>query len=164
MRRYKMRRYETLFIVDPELTDESLKEVAEKFKNIILADKGHIIKYDEWGKRKLAYPVRKHDYGIYILLDYCGPSDIVNELERNMRIDERVLKYITVKISDSFDQEDLEKIKEAEKPAETPEETERAEEEVASRETVEEGSKPEKEADEAVELSESEEEKPSSEE
>ncbi len=111
-----MRRYETLFIIDPELTDEGLKDVAEKFKNIILADKGHIIKYDEWGKRKLAYPVRKREYGFYVLLDYCGPSDIVNELERNMRIDERILKYITVKLSDSFDQEDLEKMKAAEAP------------------------------------------------
>ncbi len=122
-----MRRYETLFIVDPELADDGLREVAEKFKNIILADKGHIIKYDEWGKRKLAYPVRKREYGFYILLDYCGPSDIVNELERNMRIDERVLKYITVKLADSFDMEDLEKLKESEEskqaPAETAEQT-----------------------------------------
>ena len=126
-----MRRYETLFIVDPELSDDGLKEVAEKFKDIILADKGHIIKYDEWGKRKLAYPVRKREYGFYILLDYCGPSDIVNELERNMRIDERVLKYITVKLSDSLDIEDLEKIKEPEKPAEAsgePEESVEADE------------------------------------
>ncbi len=119
-----MRRYETLFIVDPELSDDGLKEVAEKFKDIILADKGHIIKYDEWGKRKLAYPVRKREYGFYILLDYCGPSDIVNELERNMRIDERVLKYITVKLSDSFDMEDLEKMKEPEKSAEASTENE----------------------------------------
>ncbi|HEC31966.1 MAG TPA: 30S ribosomal protein S6 [Deltaproteobacteria bacterium] len=156
-----MRRYETLFIVDPELTDENLKEVAEKFKNIILADKGHIIKYDEWGKRKLAYPVGKHDYGFYILLDYCGPSDIVNELERNMRIDERVLKYITVKISDSFDQEDLEEIKEAEKPAEIPQEAEKAEE-VAAQETIEESSEHEKKVGERVESSESKEEKSSS--
>ncbi len=107
-----MRRYETLFIVDPELTNDGLKEVAEKLTNIILSDKGHVIKYDEWGKRKLAYPVKKHDYGYYILLDYCGPSDIVNELERNMRIDERVLKYITVKLSDAFTQEELDKLKE----------------------------------------------------
>ena len=158
-----MRRYETLFIVDPELTDEGLKEVAEKFKNIILADKGHILKYDEWGKRKLAYPVSKREYGIYILLDYCGPSDIVNELERNMRIDERVLKYITVKLSDSFDEEDLEKIKEKERPEAEAAKTEALTEDEIAEEVEGEADGSEEKTEEAVEPEESEEEKPSSE-
>ncbi len=156
-----MRRYETLFIVDPELTDESLKEVAQKFTDIVLADNGHIIKYDEWGKRKLAYPVRKREYGFYILLDYCGPSDIVNELERNMRIDERVLKYITVKLSDSFDLEDLEKIKETEGPAEVSQQDEKPE--MAKEDTTEPESPEESSTEERTEEDKLEDEKSASE-
>ena len=106
-----MRRYETLFLVNPELSDDALNEVARKFKEIISSHQGHVLKYDEWGKRRLAYLVKKNDYALYVLLDYCGSSEIVAELERNMRFDERVLKFITVKLAHFVKPEEFEKLK-----------------------------------------------------
>jgi small subunit ribosomal protein S6 len=62
---------------------------------------------NEWGKRKLAYEVRRFDKGHYVVLDFCGLPEIVKELERNLKLDDRVLKYLTVKIDEDVDPEDL---------------------------------------------------------
>ncbi len=98
-----MRKYETFFIVDPDLPDEVNSSVDEKFQSIISNQGGIIISYVPWGKKKLAYPVKKRTRGLYVLTEYAGGPELVAELERNMRLDERVLKFITVKLDDQFD-------------------------------------------------------------
>ena len=100
-----MRKYETFFIVDPELTEETHTLAGEKLKGIVHADGGTVLTYVSWGKKKLAYPVKKRNQGLYILMEYAGGPELVAELERNMRLDERVLKFITVKLEDRFDPE-----------------------------------------------------------
>jgi small subunit ribosomal protein S6 len=100
-----MRKYETFFIVDPDLSDEIVSAVDNKVQSIVTSNKGEVLAYNPWGKRKLAYPIRKRSRGLYILMEYSGGSDMVAELERNLRIDERVLKFITVKLEDRFDAE-----------------------------------------------------------
>jgi len=100
-----MRKYETFFIVDPELTEEAYTLVGDKLKGIVDANGGSVLTYVSWGKKKLAYPVKKRHQGHYILTEYAGGPELVAELERNMRLDERVLKFITVKLEDRFDPE-----------------------------------------------------------
>ena len=102
-----MRRYETIYIVNPNLEADSLREVVTKFSDLTKKLKGYIVKVNEWGKRKLAYEVRRFDKGYYVVLDFCGLPEIVKELERNLKLDDRVLKYLTVKIDEDVDPEDL---------------------------------------------------------
>jgi small subunit ribosomal protein S6 len=102
-----MRRYEMVYIINPNLDTESLNEVIAKFTDIITKFKGSVLKIHEWGKRKLAYEVKKFDKGYYVVCDFCGGPNTVNELERNLKLDDRVLKYITVKIDEDVDPEQL---------------------------------------------------------
>lgn len=98
-----MRQYETVFIVNPDLKSDEMENVFEKFKGIITLGEGHIIKFDKWGMTNLAYRVGKYFKGYYVLMDFAGEAKIVKELERNLKIDDRILKYLTVKILDKFD-------------------------------------------------------------
>jgi len=98
-----LRKYETLFITDSNLAADGIKEVKSKFENIITESKGLLIKWEDWGQVKLAYNIKKKSHGIYLLMIYAGDSGLVSELERNMRIDDRILKYLTSKLDDHFD-------------------------------------------------------------
>jgi len=102
-----MRHYETIFIVNPELTDEDYKAVLEKFGNLIVKLKGVMIKVEEWGKQRLAYNVKKFDKGSYVLFDYCGEPGLTAELGRDLKLDERVIKFQTIKLADAADPEAL---------------------------------------------------------
>ena len=120
-----MRHYETLFIVTPDSSEEDLKAVATKIKGVVTGMNGIVASYDEQGRKKLAYSVKKQNKGYYVLMDYVGSADIVSELERNMRLDDRVLKYLTVKLADQVDPDSIEPEKpepqEQPKAAEAPE-------------------------------------------
>ena len=102
-----MNHYETIYIVNPTLDDDSLKEAIDKFSDLIKKLKGAIVKVNEWGKRKLAYEVKRFDKGYYVVLDFCALPKMVTELERNLKLDDRILKYITVKIDENVDPKDL---------------------------------------------------------
>ena len=102
-----MNHYETIYIVNPTLDDDSLKEAIDKFSDLIKKLKGSIVKVNEWGKRKLAYEVKRFDKGYYVVLDFCALPKMVTELERNLKLDDRILKYITVKIDENVDPKDL---------------------------------------------------------
>ncbi|MGV8073359.1 MAG: 30S ribosomal protein S6 [Syntrophobacteraceae bacterium] len=111
-----MRKYETFFIIDPDLQDDVNAVVDEKIKSVVTSNSGNVISYASWGKKKLAYTVKKRTRGHYILMEYAGGPDLVAELERNMRLDERVLKFITVKLEDRYDPEKEEERKAAATP------------------------------------------------
>jgi small subunit ribosomal protein S6 len=100
-----MRRYETVLLLNPELASEQLGEILERYQQMVGANAGAMLKLDDWGQRPLAYPVHKHTRAHYTLLDYCGEPRTVAELERNLRIDERCLKFLTVKTAASADPE-----------------------------------------------------------
>ena len=115
-----MRRYETFVIVDPDLSEEQRTPIIERTTDLITKEDGLTVKVDEWGMRKLAYEIKKKPRGYYVRLDYCGTAAIVDEMERFFRIDDRVMKYMTVLIEKDVDvdqiKEDLAKA-EAEKEA-----------------------------------------------
>jgi small subunit ribosomal protein S6 len=102
-----MRRYELIYIVNPNLDAESLGEVIAKFSDLTKKLKGYLIEVTEWGKKKLAYEVKRFDKGYYIVFDFCGLPETVKELERNLKLDDRVLKYLTVKIDEDVDPKEL---------------------------------------------------------
>ena len=91
-----MRRYEIIFIVDPDVTVERRGQIFDKVKEIIKNEDGFLAKFDEWGIKTLAYEVRKKPRGYYVCMDLCGAGSLVAELERNFRLDDKVLKFMTI--------------------------------------------------------------------
>jgi len=120
-----MRRYETIFIVRPNIAEDEIDAVINRTSSIIEGDSGTIIKVDKWGLKKLAYLIKKESQGYYVYVDYAGMPASVSEVERIFRIDDKILKYLTVKLADSCDPEALkEELANAESAAETPAEDE----------------------------------------
>ena len=93
-----MNQYETVFILTPVLSDVQMKEAVEKFKDILTAAGAEIINEENWGMKKLAYPIEKKSTGFYQLLEFKAEPTVVEKLELNFRRDERVIRYITVKL------------------------------------------------------------------
>jgi len=92
-----MNHYETLFVVKPTLTDEETKAQIEKTIAIITDNGGEIVAIDDMGMRKLAYPVEKNERGYYTVVYYKAPGEIIAEFERQMRYNEDILKFMTVR-------------------------------------------------------------------
>ncbi len=95
-----MKRYETIFITHPELSEEDHAELEKKLRSTVATGKGDIIKLEDWGAKKLGYEIHKNSRGRYFLLDYLAAADLVRELERNLRLNDRILKFQTVKIDE----------------------------------------------------------------
>ena len=93
-----MNQYETVFILTPVLSDAQMKEAVEKFKGILTAEGAEIVNEENWGLKKLAYPIEKKTTGFYQLLEFKAEPAVVEKLELNFRRDERVIRYITVKL------------------------------------------------------------------
>ncbi|MGD9228914.1 MAG: 30S ribosomal protein S6 [Desulfobacterales bacterium] len=104
-----MRRYETIVIIDPDLSTEKREPVLERVKDVIAQQGGYLAFIDDWGARKLAYEIKKKERGYYVRFDFCATGAVVDEIERFFRIDDRVLKYMTVLLDKKAD---IEKIKE----------------------------------------------------
>lgn len=105
-----MRRYEVIFIVSSNLPDTEIDEAVERYLKMVTELKGSIIKVDKWGQRKLAYAIKKHNLGYYVLFDFAGEASIVDELERNFKIDDKVLKFLSVKKADAITAAEIEQI------------------------------------------------------
>ncbi|MFQ5669599.1 MAG: 30S ribosomal protein S6 [Acidobacteriota bacterium] len=94
-----MRRYETIFVADPGLPDEDVEALHGVFADAITGRNGAVLKVENWGKRKLAYEVRKQREGHYLLLEYsCPDASLPHEIERRLRLHEKVFKFLTVRI------------------------------------------------------------------
>jgi small subunit ribosomal protein S6 len=103
-----MRRYDLIFIVHPDLNEEEVTAVTDRYLQIITTQKGTVIKTEDWGKRRLAYDINKNSKGTYILVDFYGPGSMIMETERNLKIDDKILKFLTVKTKDPFNPASLE--------------------------------------------------------
>lgn len=91
-----MNKYESVVIIDPSVEEEKVKELSQKFTDLI-NNGGKVEKVDQLGKKKLAYEVKKNKEGYYVVITFESNSDIISELERNYRIMDEVIKFITVK-------------------------------------------------------------------
>lgn len=101
--KHRARDYETVFILNPDTPPEGIEQIAGRVTEVIERLDGKLMQAENWGKRRLAYPVRKHPKGYYVYLRYLGYADVVHELERNLRMLEPVLKYLTVKLDEDVD-------------------------------------------------------------
>jgi small subunit ribosomal protein S6 len=93
-----MNQYETVFIVTPVLSEDQMKEAVKKYQEY-LRDKGAEIVHEEhWGMRKLAYPIQKKSTGFYHLVEYKASGELIAELELSLKRDERIIRFLTVKL------------------------------------------------------------------
>lgn len=95
-----MRKYETLYVLRPDLEPEKTQETVERYKNIVADNGGELTDLNEWGKRRLAYAIDKHHEGYYVIMQYDAPTDLSRELERLFRINDDVLRYITTRVDE----------------------------------------------------------------
>ena len=93
-----MNQYETVFILTPVLSDAQMKEAVEKFKAILTNAGAEIINEENWGLKKLAYPIQKKSTGFYQLLEFKADPSVIDSLEVNFRREERVIRFLTVKL------------------------------------------------------------------
>jgi small subunit ribosomal protein S6 len=92
------REYETIYILGPEAATENIQEINGRVRKIIEDGGGKVLRLDNWGKRKLAYEIKKHLKGIYLYWLYLGEADLVAELERNLRMLDMVIRYQSVRV------------------------------------------------------------------
>ena len=107
------RRYETISMLAPNLVVEVMETFKNKVDGIMASEGGQLVKFEDWGRRRLSYPVKKELYGHYLLYGFQGSPGLAAELERNLKIDEKVFKYLTLVLEKKFTDEDLVKAKEA---------------------------------------------------
>ncbi len=93
-----MNQYETVFIATPVLSENQMKEAVEKFKKVITSNGGEVVNEENWGLRKLAYPIQKKSTGFYYLIEFRADSNLIHNLEIEYRRDERIIRFLTVKL------------------------------------------------------------------
>lgn len=91
-----MKRYETIVIIDPDLSKEAEAPILERVNDLIPQFDGFLVETDDWGTKKLAYDIKKKNRGHYVRFDFCGAGALVQEMERFFRIDDKIMKFMTV--------------------------------------------------------------------
>ncbi len=97
-----MRNYESLYIIHPEVVGDELTALVEKFQAILTDQSAEIFKLDNWGVRKLAYPIKKAERGCYVQVLFTAGPEVIAEYERRLRLDENILRFLTVKVEGDF--------------------------------------------------------------
>lgn len=90
--------YETVFIMTPVLSEEQMMDTVTKFKKILTDNGSEIVHENNWGLRKLAYPIQKKNTGFYYLIEFKSEGDLINKVETEFRRDERIMRFLTVKL------------------------------------------------------------------
>ena len=129
-----MNNYETLYVLKPTLTDEETAANIAKIEEILVREGAEILATDKMGMRRLAYPVEKNERGVYTIVYFKAEGTVINELERNLKFNEEVIKYLTVRYTKKKELTQFEKLvkaasvvkEETPKAEETPVETEAA--------------------------------------
>jgi small subunit ribosomal protein S6 len=93
-----MNHYETVFILNPVLSEDQIKETVKKFEDLLTSNGAKMISKEDWGLKKLAYPIHNKKSGFYHLFEYTVKGEVINELELTFRRDERVMRYLTVSL------------------------------------------------------------------
>ncbi|OGR20084.1 MAG: 30S ribosomal protein S6, partial [Desulfobacula sp. RIFOXYA12_FULL_46_16] len=96
-------------ISDPDLQDQTRTDLFDKVRNIIAKENGYLIDFDDWGSKKLSYEIKKKLRGHYVCVTYGGSGELVKELERNLRLSDDVMKFMTILLLEHVTLEQLEK-------------------------------------------------------
>ncbi|MFP3980465.1 MAG: 30S ribosomal protein S6 [Desulfobacterales bacterium] len=102
-----MNRYENITIIDADVGEDDKKALLERIESQITKRNGTLLAFDDWGMRKLAYEIRKKKQGQYVRTDFCGTGEIVDAIEQMLRHDQRVLRFMTVRLEENVDPEAL---------------------------------------------------------
>lgn len=95
-----MRRYETLYVLRPDLESDAIQSLVNRFQEVVTTQHGEIDEVNQWGKRRLAYEISGMREGYYVLMKYQAGTDFTSELERLFRISDDVLRYVTVRVDE----------------------------------------------------------------
>jgi small subunit ribosomal protein S6 len=93
-----MLQYETIFITDAAMTEAEIDDLIKAYEQVVGTGRGKVLKVEKWGKRKLAYPISRQEEGSYVLMVFESPTDLVKELERRYRMNDRIVRYLTVRV------------------------------------------------------------------
>ncbi|MCB9778000.1 MAG: 30S ribosomal protein S6 [Alphaproteobacteria bacterium] len=99
--------YETIYVTRPDLEAEEQTRIDERLQATISKGDGEVLSFDNWGRRKLAYPIRRHLQGTYQYLHFVGPAELMLEIERVMNLEDSLIRYITVKLEENIDLEEV---------------------------------------------------------
>ena len=97
-----MRNYESLYIIHPEVVGDELTAMVEKFQKVLTDQAAEVYKLDNWGVRKLAYPIQKVERGCYVQTLFTAAPEVIAEFERRLRLDEKILRFLTVRFDEEF--------------------------------------------------------------
>lgn len=103
-----MKRYEIVLVVLSDLSNDEVDGLIDRYSSIIAKQKGIVVRAEKWGTRKLAYRIKKQPRGNYILVDFAGDAACVIELERNLKFDDSVLRFLTIKKADKVNLQEIE--------------------------------------------------------
>ncbi|HHU77948.1 MAG: 30S ribosomal protein S6 [Caldicoprobacterales bacterium] len=95
-----MNKYESIYIIKPTVEEEGIKALVERFSGLIEQQGGQVENVDEWGKRRLAYPIEDFKEGYYVMMNFSADADVPQELERNYKITDSVIRFLTIRIDD----------------------------------------------------------------
>jgi small subunit ribosomal protein S6 len=93
-----MLQYEAVFIAEPAHTDEEIDELLKGYEQVVNSAGGKVLKVEKWGKRRLAYSIRHHEEGIYVLMTLECPAGLIKELDRRLRMNERIVRHMAVRV------------------------------------------------------------------
>lgn len=93
--------YETLFILSPDLPEAQVRETIDRVRRLIEGMEGREVTLQDWGMRDLAYPIRKHPRGTYVLAQYNARAEVVKELERTLKLADEILRFISVRVPEA---------------------------------------------------------------
>ena len=96
----RAREYETIYIMKPTVHPDEADRIADRIKGVIDGRRGKLLRVDNWGRRKLAYPIGKASRGVFVYLRYAGFGDLVAEVERNLRLIDDVVRHLTVQVNE----------------------------------------------------------------
>lgn len=91
-----MKNYETVFILNPVLSEDQMKDAVDKFVKVLKKAKADVVNVEQWGLRKMAYPIQRKSTGFYNLIEFTATPDVVNALETEYRRDESVMRFLTI--------------------------------------------------------------------
>ncbi len=97
-----MRNYESLYIIHPDVVGDELTAIVEKFQKVLTDQGVEIYKLDNWGTRKLAYPIQKVERGCYVQTLFTAAPEVIAEFERRLRLDEKILRFLTIRLDEEF--------------------------------------------------------------
>lgn len=102
-----LKEYETIYILRSDVDADSAEKVQNRVSEVVGRENGKLVKVEAWGRRKLAYPVAKQKKGVYVYVKYVGKGGLVQELERNLKLADSVMKFQTILVRDSVDESTL---------------------------------------------------------